>query len=239
MLPQCARFLLFTALLLAPVALGRDSTQPTPRLVEYEWMPLDEWYRRHADDIEVARAGQAEILFLGDSITQGWEHSSSYKRRFSQYDPANFGVGGDRTENLLWRLQHGAVGNLDPKAIVLLIGVNNFGQRNDSPEAVFEGVKANVELLKASFPKANILVLGILPWGENPDDPNRLRAKAANELLESLEAERVRIADVGSRFLEADGSISKDVMADFLHPTDEGYQRLTDAVLPILTPWLQ
>lgn len=195
-------------------------------------MSIADWYRRHADDVEVALKGEAEIVFVGDSITQGYEWAPSWEREFAKYKPANLAIGGDKTQNLLWRLQNGATGNLDPKLVVMMIGVNNFLHDNATAQATFGGVKANLEQLESSFPTSKILIIGVLPYGASADDPNRERVKKINTFIETLASDTVTVHDIGDVFLEEDGSISKEIMGDYLHPTDEGYERLTDAIMP-------
>lgn len=223
---------LFAATLFTSASQAEDPTRPQPRDREFSWMPLSEWYQKHADDVAVAAKGEAEIVFVGDSITQGYEWAPSWEREFDKYKPANLAIGGDKTQNLLWRLQHGATGKLDPKLVVMMIGVNNFLHDDTSAQETFAGVKANLAQLKTSFPKAKILVIGVMPYGESSDDPNRERVKAVNEMIATLEGGDVSVFDIGKVFLEDDGSISKEIMADFLHPTNEGYERMTEALLP-------
>lgn len=213
-------------------AVPERSTVPSPRIVEYDWMSIADWYRRHADDVEAAAKGEAEIVFAGDSITQGYEWAPSYIREFQKYKPINIGIGGDKTENLLWRIQNGSTGKLRPKLVVLLIGVNNFGHNHDSPQQVFQGVKANLEQIRTSYPEAKVLTLGVFPYEQNADHPNRENVKIVNKMIATLADDTITVLDVGNVFLEDDGSISKEIMADFLHPTHDGYERLTKAILP-------
>lgn len=222
------------ALTFASLSFASSPATPTPRNVEYDWMSISAWYKAHAEDVEVAAKGEAQLLFVGDSITQGYQWAPSWEREFSKYKPANFGIGGDKTENLLWRIQNGSTGALDPKMVVMLIGVNNFGHNNDSPQAVFSGVKANLEQLQTSFPKAKILVLGVFPYDEKPDSPNRKRVKTVNSMVATLATDTVSVMDIDHVFLQEDGSISKEIMADFLHPTADGYELLTKAILPVV-----
>lgn len=231
-LPKIALTSIIATTLFASNAFAEDPTQPQPRDREFSWMSLSDWYQNHAEDVAVAARGEAEIVFVGDSITQSYEWAPSWKREFEKYKPANLAIGGDKTQNLLWRLQHGATGNLDPKLVVMMIGVNNFLHDDVSAQWAFAGVKANLEQLKTSFPKAKILLVGVMPYGESPDDPNRDRVKKVNELIATLEGDSVAFHDIGSAFLEEDGTISKEIMGDFLHPTNEGYERMTDALLP-------
>lgn len=212
------------------------SVLPAPRLTEYPWMSMDRWRALHAEDLSVAERGGVDLLFLGDSITEGWP-DFAWTAAFAN-SPANFGIGGDRTENLLWRLRNGAVGSLDPEVMVLMIGVNNFGLRGDSAQDVYAGVEAVIEESKAAFRDARIVLLGILPYGEGgPDTPDRRRVDETNRLLAGLADDpRVEFHDIGAAFLQEDGTIPPDLMADYLHPTERGYEVFADQLRPILEP---
>jgi lysophospholipase L1-like esterase len=215
------------------------SALPSPRVDEYSWMPIERWREMHAEDVAIAANGDVELLFLGDSITEGWPEPT-WEKHFSRYKPANFGIGGDRTENLLWRLQNGASGQLDPRVVVLMIGVNNYGFENDSAETVFLGVKTIIEQVKSSFGRAQIVLLGVLPYGELAGTEGRRVVTETNALLAGLNKEpRVSFHDIGAAFEQPDGSISADVMADFLHPTEAGYDIFAEQLDPILSDLLQ
>jgi lysophospholipase L1-like esterase len=211
---------------------------PAPRLTEYPWMSIERWRTMWAEDLAVAGAGEVELLLLGDSISEGWPESI-WQERFPDTSVANFGIGGDRTENLLWRLQNGAADGLQPEVVVLMIGVNNFLQRDDSPQDVFTGVKAVIEETKARFAGAQLVLLGILPYGEQPGTAERARVAEANALLAVLgEDERVDYHDIGPAFLQPDGSIAPEIMPDALHPSERGYQIFADQLQPIVAPLL-
>ncbi|MEJ2385587.1 MAG: GDSL-type esterase/lipase family protein [Xanthomonadales bacterium] len=161
--------------------------------------------------------------------------ADAFEANFGRYDPANFGIGGDKTQNLLWRLRNGAVGQLDPKVVVLMIGVNNFGLGDDTPEDVFRGVEAVVDQVQAVFDDAEILLLGILPYGAQPGTPERAQVAEANLKIAGLgDRERVHFHDIGAAFLQPDGTISPDIMADFLHPTEAGYAVFAEQLNPLL-----
>ena len=210
------------------------SVLPAPRVTEYPWMSIDRWRSMHAEDVTLAREDDVDLLFLGDSITEGWP-GDIWEAHFSRYRPANFGIGGDRTENLLWRLWNGAEGQLDPRVVVLMIGVNNLGLRGDPAEDVFHGVQAVVSEVKTAFPEARVALLGILPYGQQADTADRKRVIEINALLASLaEDPAVEFHDFGEAFLQPDGSIAPEVMADFLHPTEQGYEIFARQLDPIL-----
>lgn len=216
-----------------------EATLPSPRVAEYSWMSMERWWDMHNEDMAIADEGKVELLFLGDSITEGWP-ANIWDRDFSDYQPANFGIGGDRTENVLWRLRNGDAGNLDPKAIVLMIGVNNFGFGGDSPADVTAGVQAIIDELHKRFKKADVILLGILPYGELAGTQDRSQVKATNALLQKLADDpQVSFYDIGEAFLQEDGSIATDVMADYLHPTEQGYEIFTAQIKPILASHLK
>lgn len=221
-------------------AFAGPATQPLPRTQSHPWMSLATWYRLHADDVDVAQKGGVDLLFVGDSITEGWDGQQLWQEVFVPLKAANFGIGGDTTSNVLWRLQHGAVGTLSPKAIVLLIGTNNFWVNGDKPGDVVEGVNAVVGLLRERFPAARILVLEIFPRDESPEGETRLKVEAVNKHLPALDdGQHVFVRDIGPAFLEPDGRISKSIMPDFLHLSPEGYRRWAEALVPIVEPWLK
>lgn len=209
-----------------------SGTNPTPRTKEFSWMSVDAWNKMYAEDIAVADQGGVDLLFVGDSITAGWNWDI-WQKNFSQYHPANFGIGGDHTGNLLWRLKYGHAEKLKPKAVVLLIGVNNFGHLNETPKQVAEGITATVKLLRKIYPDAKILVNGVFPFEEQATSPKRAMVKETNALVAKLnDNKHIFVKDYGSLFLQPDGTISKEVMGDFLHPTAKGYQIWVDAMLP-------
>ncbi len=218
-----------------PPALG---TTPVPRNIDYDWMTIAEWQQQHDEDSLLAEQGEAEVIFLGDSITAGW-HWPLWEAELLPFNAVNFGIGGDHTGNMLWRLQNGAAGKLEPRLVVLLAGVNNIGHLNETPEQVFQGVQALVRQLRTSFPQARILVNGVFPFEQFLDSPKRSLVRELNSRLATLDdGQWIRFRDYGDRFLEEDGSISPAIMGDFLHLTPEGYARWADALLPDIRQWL-
>ena len=207
------------------------SDQPVARQVEHEWMSLREWRARHRAQLADPVRSTARVVFLGDSITQGWAESSAYQAEFARYRPLGLGIGGDQTQHVLWRLEDGALAGVDAELVVLLIGVNNLGNGH-SPEQTQRGVQAVLRRIERDLPSARILLLCILPTGATAADPLRRQVRATNRLLRELASERVTLLDVGGVFLDANQRIAPELMADFLHPTALGYARLTSAVAP-------
>ena len=203
------------------------STQAMPRMQNYEWMSMSQWYQFHADDIERASQGDVEVVFLGDSITESWtwnEESQGYfQEYFGAYRTANFGVGGDQTQNVLWRLQHGLHVSLDPDLVVLMIGTNNLLLGQQAPEEVFAGIQAVVRQILENYTAARVLLMGVTPADQNPGTANREKVSQLNEKLGAENfGERVKYYDFGGVFLDKNGKIPQELMYDYLHPTPKG-----------------
>jgi lysophospholipase L1-like esterase len=196
-----------------------------------DWLKQSDWLKRHQGHADEAAKGEAEIVFFGDSITEGLPQSQAFKRTFSGRKAAAFGISGDRTPHLLWRIENGACGKLQPKMAFLLIGVNNFGHLDQSPEEVARGIKAVAKALTQRLPEAKLVILGIFPAGQSPTDPLRAKIRAANALISAFAGEcKADFLDIGGRFLNSDESIPSSLMPDFLHPNEEGYQVWMDSI---------
>ncbi|RFP09306.1 hypothetical protein D0T25_23375 [Duganella sp. BJB488] len=211
---------------------GTCGTTPAPRKVDYSWMTAQRWQQIFRDQTAIADAGGVDLLFVGDSITAGW-NKAIWDQSFGAWRPANFGIGGDYTGNVLWRLENGHADKLHPKVVVLTIGVNNFFHCSATPSGVFDGVRAVLAKLRALYPAARVLLNAVLPYDQSAQSPNRARVTELNRMIAKLDDGRhVFFHDYGARFLQADGDMSPEVMADFLHPTAKGYQIWSDAMLP-------
>lgn len=191
----------------------------------------------HEKFVSIAKEGKAQLVFLGDSITAGWAGNGKevWAKAFAGYTPANFGIGGDRTQHVLWRIQNGELdGGIKPKAVVLMIGTNNSG--SDSAEGIAKGVTVIVETIRAKQPQAKILLLAVFPRGEKASpNPGRDKLKVVNSIIAKLDdGKNVFFLDIGDKFLQPDGSLTKEIMPDFLHLSPAGYQIWADAIGPKL-----
>ncbi len=191
--------------------------------------------KRHESFNEISKKGDAKLVFLGDSITQGWSGAGKevWAKTWEPMNAANFGIGGDRTEHVLWRLENGNYDGLKPKLTVLMIGTNNTGHRMDPAGETAAGVKAIVEKLRVKQPQMKVLVLGVFPRGEKADDPKRVRTTEINaELAKLADDKNVFFSDITKTFVQPDGSLSKEIMPDFLHLSPKGYELWADAIEP-------
>jgi lysophospholipase L1-like esterase len=205
-------------------------------------VPLDaRWVARHEGFVAQAKQGGIDILFMGDSITDFWRNRGSnvWNQFYAPRHAANFGISGDRTQHVLWRMDNGELDGIKPKVVVLMIGTNNTGKerngqpRNTIPETI-EGVQAVVKDLRARLPDSKILLLAIFPRG-TLDDPQREQVALINTVIAKLDdGKMVRYLDIDPKFLEADGTLPRSIMPDLLHPNAHGYQIWADAMNPTL-----
>ena len=155
---------LFIAVLSVVLVAGEDPSAPAPRTKEYGWMSVKTWTGKHDSFVKRAKEGKVDLLFLGDSITEGWGNNAVWQKHYALRHAANFGIGGDVTQNVLWRITSGGeIEGLSPKAVVLMIGTNNFGLHGDTEAGVVKGITTLVTTLRTKLPGAKILLLGIFP----------------------------------------------------------------------------
>jgi lysophospholipase L1-like esterase len=236
-IPVLVLKLVAAGLLLLPAAVlsaqEHSAVKPVPR--------DDKWKARHEGFVAIAKKGNVvDVLFLGDSITDAWGgegHSPKaagakiFAKEFEPMKAANFGIGGDRTQHVLWRLQNGELDGISPKVVMLMIGTNNSNGKDNTAEEIADGIKAIVTEIHKKSPKTKVLLLGIFPRGQKPN-AQRDKLKQVNEIIAKLDdgGKTVKYLDIGGKFLSPDGTISKEIMPDFLHLSEKGYQIWTDAV---------
>jgi lysophospholipase L1-like esterase len=173
------------------------------------------------------------VVFLGDSLTQGWEGpdgAAAWKKHFEPLKAANFGAGGDRTEHVLWRVTEGQeLQGLKSKVIVLHVGGSNLAA--NSADEIVEGVTALVHELGRQKPEAKLLLLGLLPRGAKANDKFRDKIKEVNKGLAGLEdGKKVRYLDAGAKFTDKEGDLIAETMPDGLHPSAKGYALWAEAI---------
>jgi beta-glucosidase len=201
-----------------------DSISPAPR---DGW-----WMRLHERFLAEAKKGNIELLFLGDSITQGWNNNAAWNRFYGPRHAANFGIGGDRTQHVLWRIEHGEIDGIAPHVVVLMIGTNNAGL--NSADQIAAGITAIVKELRKQLPKTKLLLLGVFPRSPRPDLIREKLALVNRQIAKLDDGSNVAYLDIGKAFLNADGTISREIMPDYLHLTARGYRIWADAMEPTL-----
>lgn len=226
---------LFSALAQTP----EPSWLPKPRALAYPWMSLPAWNARHDAMLKRTLEGRVDVLFLGDSITEGWGNNVVWQKFYGARNAANFGIGGDTTQNVLWRIENGALIGIAPKVVVVMIGTNNLGLHNDTPETVTKGVEAILQTLHRRQPQSRVLLLGLFPRDQQPDTKHRRNIADINQRLAKLaDGQTVRFLDIGAKFLSPEGTLAKEIMPDYLHLSEQGYTIWAEAMEPVLAELL-
>ncbi len=185
--------------------------------------------------------GDYDIEFIGDSITQGWERAGSnvWQHYYGGRKCINMGVSGDRTEHVLWRFENGQLDGIKAKVAVVMIGTNNSNKNKDGSDTysdsdILEGVVAVVNQIRTRQPGTKILLLSIFPRSKTFNS-QRGRLLEINQALAKLDdGKNIFYLDFGSQLIEADGTISKNIMPDALHPNEAGYNIWAAATEPKL-----
>jgi lysophospholipase L1-like esterase len=199
---------------------------------------------RHVKFLErIQEDKEINLLFLGDSITDGWPRGGEVTwLKFAPYKPANFGIGGDKTEHLLWRITNGELEGFKPKVVVIMIGTNNIrDDTKDKPEWVAGGIKKIVQTVREKLPESKILLLAVFPRADK-NDPRYEMVREINKEVVKLKLEedsQVHYLDIGDVFLDSHGEIPSDVMPDKLHPAAKGYALWYKAMQPTLDKLMQ
>lgn len=215
-------------------AVAASNGQPDTVIPTYRTETEERWITRHKQKLEEVKKGNIDLVLIGDSITAYGERQRLYESYFGKRNTLNLGFGGDRTQNVLYRLRNGEINGISPKLVVLLIGTNNCGNR---PEDTVLGIKAIIAELRRRLPNSKILLLSILPRAAGSPNDNNM---AVNKLLPPLaDGETVMHLDMNSRFLNADGSLITDLFhSDFVHVSDKGYQVWWETMEPVVSAML-
>lgn len=218
-----------------PVVMEAVHTAVTPVPRKDEW-----WVKRQESMNERVKKGaeakDVEVVFIGDSITQGWEGAGRgvWEKRYAPHKAVNLGIGGDRTQHVLWRLDHGNLDGIAPKVAVVMIGTNNTNGSDNTAAEIADGIKKIVGKVHEKSPETKVLLLAVFPRGE-AGDPQRDKIAQVNGIIKELDdGKRVRYLDIGGKFLEEDGSLPKNLMPDLLHLSERGYEVWGEAMGPLL-----
>jgi lysophospholipase L1-like esterase len=226
LLPACA--LVIAAL--AGTSAAADNLPTTVQPVPRDGAQM----ARHESINQRVKQGHVDLVFIGDSITQGWEGAGKevWAKYYDKRNAANLGIGGDRTQHVLWRLDHGNVDGISPKLAVLMIGTNNSNGNDNTAEEIGAGIKAIVQKLREKLPDTKVLILAVFPRGATPNPQREKNAKASEIASKLTEDKMVYYVDIGPKFLAADGTLSKDIMPDRLHLSPKGYEIWAESIEP-------
>jgi lysophospholipase L1-like esterase len=249
------KLLLFAALLCsanlfaqsnnAPAAAATNAVVQNTAIIPVPRDPA--WVKRHEGFVSQVKQGGVDILFMGDSITDFWRNRGSnvWNQYYAPRHAANFGISGDRTQHVLWRMDNGELDGIKPKVVVLMIGTNNTGKerdkktpRNTVPETI-AGVRAVVADIRVRLPESKILLLAIFPRGDGGPEQQAQINEINPAIAKLADGKMVTFLDIGAKFLDADGKLPASVMPDLLHPNEHGYQIWADAMNPTLDEMLK
>jgi lysophospholipase L1-like esterase len=213
-----------------------DASAPSPKRGNARF------YELHASFLKRGKEPMG-VLFLGDSITEGWGKAPDvWKEHYEKYQPANFGIGGDRTQHVIWRIEDGELDGIKPKVVVLMIGTNNSSDNTGAQIAAAD--TKIVRLIREKIPGTKVLLLAVFPRGPRKDkagiviDDGVKRMAAIREVNAELakldDGKNVRFLDINAGFLGADGKIPDAIMPDQLHPNAAGYKIWAEAMQPLL-----
>jgi lysophospholipase L1-like esterase len=224
-------------------AIAQEAAKPSTVVPIQKNGPRDKWWQdRHQKFVEQSKAGNIDVAFIGDSITQGWEGpgKAAWEKHFAPLKAGNYGIGGDQTQHVLWRITEGKeLEGITPKVAVLMIGTNNTGSNSSKDIAL--GVEEIVKELRKQKPQIKVLVLGVFPrsekWGlkEEKIPATSLHRKPGeiNKIISALhDGKNVFYMDIKDSFLDKDGGMSKEIMPDYLHLSPKGYEFWAEAVEP-------
>merc|ERR1712141_597966 len=190
------------------------------------------WLDMHNRFCAEAREAEPDVLWVGDSLIQDLVNSHIWERHFCQMHSLNFGIGGNLTQHVLWRLQNGELEVLSPKVIVLQVGANNHG---DSAEEIAEGIKTICNLINDKQPQAFLVVLTLLPRGYSPNSLRDRNSQVNTLVSDQLKGNsRAQLVNIDANFVQADGTISHHDMHDYLHLTQKGYDKAFEPVNDLL-----
>lgn len=205
-----------------------DPTKPVPGGVRWFW-------NNHQSNLQKTKADNFDLCFLGDSVTSGWP-GNLLNKYFGKYRPSNFGIGGDRTENVLFRLNNGELAFTSPKVVVLLIGVNNLAMGNN-PGEVALGTALVIRKLRGVVPNTKILLLGIFPTKNLAKNKKVIEV---NRFLAKMDdGKMVRYLNINAKFFDKDGKVRNELMRDEVHITGAGYVLWAEGIAPALAKMMK
>lgn len=201
------------------------------------------WTERHNQILEKVKSSDPKLIMIGNSITHSLDEPDRkifWDQYLNELDAVNLGISGDRTENVIWRLQNGAIDGIHPKVATLLIGTNNTDGNNyleiSTPEELSEGIWEICRIIREKLPETEIVLLGILPYGYKPNHRDETN-KATNRITAKFPEKdsKIHYYDLGYLFLKENGTVDGKLMPDYLHPNVEGHKLLIEALVPVIS----
>jgi beta-glucosidase len=210
---------------------GKTHSAVTPVQQTAQWA-VSWWQPRHEAVNKRLKEGNVDLLWIGNSITHGWENQGKkiWDKYYAPRNAVNMGFSGDRTEHVLWRLDHSSFENISPKLAIVMIGTNNSNGEDYTAEEIADGIITICKRLRTQFPKMKILLLAIFPRNPEPSAQREKNAKASLLASSIADGKTIYYMDINQKFLTDDGILTKNIMPDFLHPNETGYKIWAEAI---------
>jgi beta-glucosidase len=208
---------------------GKNHSAVTPVQRADQW-----WGPRHNAVNERLKQGNVDLLFIGDSITQGWEKAGReiWNTYYAPRNAVNMGFSGDRTQHVLWRLDNSNLEGLSPRLAIVMIGTNNSRGSDNTAEEIADGIITICQRLRTKLPRTRILLLAIFPRNADPSAQRQKNDQASLLASKVADGKMIHYLDINSRFLTKDGLLTRDIMPDYLHPNEAGYKIWAEAIEP-------
>jgi len=194
----------------------------------------DWWKLRFQNVLNQTKQGKIDMIFIGDSITHAWEDPGKevWQHYYAKRNAVNMGYGGDRTQHTLWLLQNGEIDGINPKLAVIMIGTNNSNGNDNTSREIGEGIIAICQQLRSRLPHTKILILAIFPRGTTYSRQRQKNAEAGMFASAIADNKWIYYLDIGDKFLDSNGTLTKDIMPDYLHPNAAGYRIWAEEIEP-------
>ncbi len=231
---------LFLIPLLSVLLLSANAQKPNSALIPAHHLDRKGWRERHEQILEKVRTSDPQLIMIGNSITHNLDKPDRqifWDRYLNDLDAVNMGISGDRTENVIWRLQNGLLEGIKPKVATLLIGTNNTDGNHyleiSTPEELSQGIWKICSIIRERLPDTEIVLLGILPYGYKPNHKDE-QNKATNKIISKFPEKdsKIHYYDLGYLFLNEEGKVKRELMPDYLHPNLEGEKLVFEALSP-------
>jgi len=238
---------IFVILSLIIVFISANAQRPNSAIIPAHKLDRKGWRERHEKILEKVKEGDTQLIMIGNSITHNIDRPDRkifWEQYLNDLDAVNLGISGDRTENVIWRLQNGAIDGINPKVATLLIGTNNTDGNHyleiSTSEELAEGIWKICSILREKLPNTEIVLLGILPYGYNPNHKNEVN-KATNKLISRFPEKdsKIHYYDLGYLFLNEDGKVKRELMPDYLHPNVEGEKLVFEKLAPTISKLME
>lgn len=237
---------LLLILILTILFLSAKAQRPNSAIVPSHRLENKGWKDRHKEILDKVKVSDPKLIMIGNSITHSLDRPDRKIFRdqyLNELDAVNMGISGDRTENVIWRLQNGLLEGINPKVATLLIGTNNTDGNHyleiSTPEELSQGIWKICEIIREKLPETEIVLLGIFPYGYKPNNRDEIN-KACNKIISEFPKKdgKIHYYDLRELFLTEEGKVDRELMPDYLHPNVQGEKLIFEAMSPIISKLL-